>query len=133
MKFFLFFSGGGGEGEGRGITARAMGNILLGYQVLLASGTTDTPVNSTLGISNIHCHTYRKSIFIKYLLGRQEWLIKQPRNQNKAGGEMIGKKILERVANIGGRGTKRGLRSPLPSMVKLSCQQLKSKSKLTFH
>ena len=132
MKFFLFFSGGGG-GEGRGVTARAMGNILLGYQVLLASGTTDTPVDSTLGISNIHCHTYRKSIFIKYLPGRQEWLIKQPRNQNKAGGEMIGKKILKRVAIIGRRGTKRGLRSPLPSMVKLSCQQLKSKSKLTFH
>ena len=132
MKFFLFFSGGGG-GEGRGITARAMGNILLGYQVLLASGTTDTPKDSILGISNIHCHTYRKSIFIMYLLGRQEWLIKQPRNQNKAGGEMISKKILKRVANIGGRGTKRGLRSPLPSMVKLSCQQLTSKSKVNFH
>ena len=82
---------GGGVG-GRGVTVRAMGNILLGCQGHLASGRTDTPVDSILGISNIHCHTYRKSIFIKYILGRQEWLIKQPRNQNRAGGEMIGKK-----------------------------------------
>ena len=95
-------------GGGRGVTVRAMGNILLGCQGLLASGTTDTPVDSILGISNIHCHTYRKSIFIKYLLGRQEWLIKQPRNQNKAGGEMIGKKNIKEGGNYRKKGDKKG-------------------------
>ena len=104
MKFFLFFFGG----RGGGVTVKAMGNILLGYQVLLASGTTDTPVDSILGISNIHCHTYRKSIFIKYLLGRQEWLIKQPRNQNKAGGEMIGKKNIKEGGKYRRKGDKKG-------------------------
>ena len=51
-----------------------------------------------------HCHIYRKIIFAKYLLGWQEWLIKQPRKQNKAGGKMIGKKFIKE----GGKYRKRG-------------------------
>ena len=59
-------------------------------------------------------------------------MIKQPKKQNKAGGKMIGKKFIKEGGKYRRRGKqKRGLRSPLPSMVKLNCLQLKPESKLT--
>ena len=45
---------------------------------------------------------------MKYLLGRQEWLIKQPWNQNKAGGEMIGKKNIKEGGKYRRKGGKKG-------------------------
>ena len=103
----------------RGLTLRVMGDKLLGWQVYfstqmhihitvaslweaLESGRTDTPVDSILGISQ--CHINRKVIFARYLLGWQEWLIKEPRKQNKTGGKMISKKFIKK----GGKYRKKG-------------------------
>ena len=54
-----------------------------------------------------HCHIYRKSIFTKYLLGWQEWLVKQLRKQNKAGGKIIGKKNIKEACKHRWKGTKK--------------------------
>ena len=72
----------------------------------LASGTTDTTVDSILGISHTATNTGKVSLLSIYSVDKCGWL--NSHETEYSWSQDNGQKLLNRVANIGGGGTKKG-------------------------